>query len=426
MLPLAAFALVTLISFVRMPGIAADTLWAEDLNVFLRSELREGFVNPFLPYQGYLHVIPRLVASGVAAIAPAHAFGLVMSMLSCAVAGLIGLGLYLCSRDLIRHRSLRFMLALVPALVPVLPLEASGNIANLHWYCFALAPWLFMFRPKRWSGAAVAAIAALAVTLTEPACVIFLPLLLIGIRDRRRWPLAGAALAGSAAQVIVAATNPRVVTDYGVRLSPLDIVTGYAFEPLIGTWTWRTQGFGRRVVDGSDLWLFIAIVVGVIAVVGMALWLGRWKRSFLLLALAIGSAASWASSVMFNAIPAYAFAADLPQALTDYTTWRYLAAPAMCIAAGLILAADILLSARLRTVPNAIVNVLALGTVASLLIGFSAGYVVDPHLSSRTTSPAWSPQAHEAVNDCAEGSTEFTFRIPPGWDLTFSCENLGL
>ncbi len=71
----------------------------------------------------------------------------------------------------------RLVLAAVPVVLPLAPVEISGNVANLHWYAMALVPWLFSYRARTWWGSGVVALLTLAATLTELQTVLFLPLL---------------------------------------------------------------------------------------------------------------------------------------------------------------------------------------------------------------------------------------------------------
>src|SRR5665647_648206 len=53
----------TLIAWLRLDPVTHQTMWAEDGSVFLTQASHAGrFETVLLPYAGYLHVVPRLIA----------------------------------------------------------------------------------------------------------------------------------------------------------------------------------------------------------------------------------------------------------------------------------------------------------------------------------------------------------------------------
>ncbi len=57
--PLVTFAACAVVLGLRAaPRLAHPALWAEDGAVFLKDALEQGWT-PWLPYAGYLHVVPR-------------------------------------------------------------------------------------------------------------------------------------------------------------------------------------------------------------------------------------------------------------------------------------------------------------------------------------------------------------------------------
>ena len=101
---LAAFAAVlagALICFARISPVAQGTVWAEDGAVFIHDALRRpGPLDIFAPYQGYLHVVPRMTVSLVVLLFPIDSFAVAISFLSCLVIALIALMVFHCSRAL--------------------------------------------------------------------------------------------------------------------------------------------------------------------------------------------------------------------------------------------------------------------------------------------------------------------------------------
>jgi hypothetical protein len=67
----AAVVIGTFAQVIRLPGDAAyNTIWAEDGSVFLNQAINQGVLHAFtIPYAGYLHLVPRVLAT-VAALLP--------------------------------------------------------------------------------------------------------------------------------------------------------------------------------------------------------------------------------------------------------------------------------------------------------------------------------------------------------------------
>ncbi|RKI65436.1 hypothetical protein D7X55_16425 [Corallococcus sp. AB049A] len=126
------FAVLALRSHARL---AQAHLWAEDGTVFLADALAHGFGATFLPYAGYLHVVPRLMAWGLSLL-PIEAFALGLALLTLAVdAAVFALIARAGYRWLVSHDGVRVLAAVALCFLPG-TWEVMGNLANLHSVLF--------------------------------------------------------------------------------------------------------------------------------------------------------------------------------------------------------------------------------------------------------------------------------------------------
>ena len=210
---LAAVALLTVLSWLRLPEASRGTAWAEDAAVFLREAILLGAVPSITePYSGYLHVIPRVLAGLAFQLAPIDSYAYMMALLSCAVVSAIAVSVFFLSRSTISQRPLRLMLAMIPVFLPVGPLEVLGNAANLHWYLLWLAPWLLLPKPAHWYSGALLFVAALATATSEIITVVFVPLAIWTIIWRRNYWAASGLILGVGLQALATFSRPPPTT----------------------------------------------------------------------------------------------------------------------------------------------------------------------------------------------------------------------
>ena len=173
---------------VRQPGVPSwDSIWQEDGGIFLSDALARRFVSTIvLPYNAYLHVVPRLIA-GVAAAVPVDASALVLSVSSAVVVSLLSVYVYFASAWLLSTRWARVTLALLVVLLPATAYETTANVANLHWYLLFACFWVFVadWRSRWWL--AVGAVVAVAAVLSDPLAGLFLPLALLQALRADTW-----------------------------------------------------------------------------------------------------------------------------------------------------------------------------------------------------------------------------------------------
>ncbi|WIE74617.1 hypothetical protein [Curtobacterium sp. MCSS17_007] len=429
----------------RLGPVARGTAWAEDGGLFLRERLAHGVDGTLLrAYAGYLHLVPRLVVD-VAVHRPVEQYALTVSAASCVVVGVVAATVFLLSRDVLPGRPLRLLLAAVPVLLPLAPVEISGNAANLHWYALVLVPWLFAHRARSWWGATVIAAFALAATLTELQTVVFLPLLVLAwwptapaaparptgpARRVRRparlraLPVTVAALAGGTAQVATALTTERA-SERG-HPAVADVVVGYLFQPVAGLWDRRVAPVGAAVAAHGG-WVLVVPALAVLAVLVVAFLVAPWRARSLLVALAGGSVSVWTGALLANVSADGRWSTLDATGLAAVGPSRYAAAAGMLLLSALVLAAALLVDRGAARVPGArpggVVHVLrsAVGwCVVALVVATNVANAA-PGASTRSDGPVWAPQVRDAVPECrADPTRVLEVRTAP-WSAQVPC-----
>jgi hypothetical protein len=207
---LALFGLIFLLLVLRRPdAITNPQLWAEDGPVFFLGQItHSGLGAVFVPFAGYLHVIPRLVAA-FAALFPSSAAPLIFNLFALAVAAfccsLFSLNWY---RYLLQTDWLRVAVCVLMA-TAIQADELVGTITNVHWFLFP-AIILILLQPAEvyegrfpWAGY-LSVILAVFSALSEPLVVILLPLSIWGAVRRKGLASIAPAIIMSAAVVQIA------------------------------------------------------------------------------------------------------------------------------------------------------------------------------------------------------------------------------
>lgn len=224
---LGALILLTLASLSRMPQDAQGVIWAEDGNVFLTDAMTPGeALTPIHPYAGYLHVIPRLAAEATVRFFPLEDYAIAMTVMACAAVAAVSVITFHCAAAVTDNVWIRAAWAAIPVFVNVGAIETLGNFANFHWYLLWLAPWLLIKPAKDMlEGQALFLIAALT-SLTEIISIIFVPLFLYRLTDRRLWPARAGLAVGLACQAYTTLTYPRA-SGGSYEMDPLSYVYGW-------------------------------------------------------------------------------------------------------------------------------------------------------------------------------------------------------
>ncbi|MDM7888854.1 hypothetical protein QUG98_10350 [Curtobacterium sp. RHCJP20] len=446
----AIVALVVLVGAVatawwRLGAVARGTAWAEDGGLFLRERIAHGVDGTLLrPYGGYLHLVPRLVVD-LAVHRPIEQYALTVSAASCVVVGVVAAAVFVLSRDVLPGRTMRLLLAAVPVVLPLAPVEIAGNAANLHWYALVLVPWLFAYRARSWWSAAVVAVLALAATLTELQAVVFLPLLALawwpaprGAPGRadgtgrsdgaavrlRALPVTLAAIGGGAAQVVTALTTERA-SERGYP-APSDVVAGYLLQPVAGLWDRRVAPVGAAVAEHGP-WVLVGPALAVLALLVVALVVAPWRARVLLVALAGGSVVVWTAALLANAPADGRWSTLDAVGLAAVGPSRYAAAAGMLLLSAVVLSAALLVDSgagrvrRTRTGGAAPVLRSALGWCVVALVVATSVTNAAPGASTRSDGPEWAPQVRDAEPSCrADPLRVLEVRTAP-WSAQVPC-----
>lgn len=220
--PWAAAALAVAILLRKPHALHTPQLWAEDGSIFLMQADQHGLGALLLPYMGYLHTLPRLIAATAPALLdpawwPAFYNGIALLVWFAAAARCFSPRLNLPGRP---------WLALAFVAVPHLG-EVFFSITNLQWVtALVLVQQALVSEPRtaaqRWGDRGL----VLLLTLTGPFGAAFLPLFAWRWwqqRTRDNALLLGCVVLGAAIQAwFVATTGPRFeFQDTPLRLAPI-------------------------------------------------------------------------------------------------------------------------------------------------------------------------------------------------------------
>lgn len=413
---LLVFVVATGTSLLRLPVSELNTIWAEDGHRFLQNALDNSFGHSLLmPYSGYLHLYPRLVAEGVSHL-PLHLAGYLFSTAAAAAVGLAAWSAWSLSAGHLATWPLRVGLAAAVVLVPAGGLEAADNVANSHFFLMFAAFWALVGRRQGALAQALPIVVVILAALSDPVTVVLLPLalgrlfLLPAWRDR--W-VAVAYLAALALQLSVALSAPRSTAQPPHAVA---ILFGYALR-VVSTTLLSARGTRHvvRVGGGEAIWAFAGVAVVVLIV---ALVLGRRRLP--------GVAAGVASLAFFCVSSFFALGGQYPPSgpgATDlYDGSRYTIVPALLLVSAVVLAAQGLV---LRAPPR----VATLLVVAALLPIATFG-VADYHgpFEQRPGPHQWSQEVRNAARQCAGSPSArvVTLPISPGgaWTVAISCGEL--
>ena len=407
----------SLVAWFRLPATARETMWAEDARVFVQQRLERGTAGTLLlPYDGYLHTVPRLLADLVVRASSVDHLALAVTAASCATAGLVAAAVWAHTDGVLRTVPARLLVAGLTVLVPLAPLEVSGNLANLHWYLLWLTPFVLLHRSRTRAGAALSTLVLVLVGLTEIQALLFLPLLVAGRRPARDWlPGVGLALA-CGAQVLVAATSDRADPQAGPP-SVVQVVLGFVVEPVAGSWVPSSSTAGHAFATaGWGLGLVLAAPFLVALVVGLR---SPWRPHRVLVATAASAAAVlWSVDVVVNPSELVKFSFSEPGRIAEVGFARYAVVPSALLLCVVVVALEAVATSSLRR-RRAVV---AAGT-AVLAVGL-LWHTAQPHVP-RALGPGWSEGVERARAACDDGATaQEVPGTPRGWATSISCDVL--
>ncbi|WP_147451421.1 hypothetical protein [Corallococcus llansteffanensis] len=233
-------------------------LWAEDGTLFLADALEHGPGATFMPYAGYLHVAPRLLAWGLSLL-PIEGFALGLALVTLGIdAAVFALIARVRHRWLVPHDAVRVLVAVAFCFLPG-TWEVLGNLANLHsvlFYAVMIVALQDLDQPLGWVEGGV----LLAAALSAGEGVVLAPVFLL--RGALRWrdgqPLGHVLREGAAvvALSVVAVVNAVLFRRSGMPAS--DFVSWPMSRMIEHVWNTLNVRYVLHPVlgDGGTLWYF--------------------------------------------------------------------------------------------------------------------------------------------------------------------------
>lgn len=426
-------ATLTLTAWLRLPGRTRDTLWAEDGGVFLRQALESRFTSGILdPYDGYLHLLPRFLAHLSLRIGPLEGYAERITWLSCACVGLVGMAVFFLSRPYVPSIGARLLLAAIPALLPVGPLEVLGNTANLHWFMLWLTPWILIYPTRRHLPNIVLAGLSFAAATTEIQTVLFAPLIWVAVRTRRQWGGSVGLLLGLAMQFITFVSFPRSVSADAVPWDLGSVIIGWLLHGGVSSVESSASSAGVAWTYFGGALLLVPIALFLTPIVTAAF---KGRGTLLGVAAFVGvSAALWFAAQVFNNRAFMNYSSFTNQEWLKFDFLRYAAAPAMFALGALALAVG---GFRWGTDSWGSLGELSnnrrglkLETVCATVIITILVFGFFPPTSSRADGPPWRAQVLVGSSACAADPllAEVSASVAPrGWEferVAISCNRL--
>lgn len=401
----------TFIAFARLSPTVRGTIWAEDGAVFLQDALAgPGVFGAFAPYQGYLHVVPRLAAEFVVHLFPVDAYALAISFVSSLLVSLIAFMVFHCSRAISTRLVPRLAWASIAILAAPGALESQGNFANIHWYLLWLTPWLLIkpAQSKR-EGVALFAVAALA-SLTEILTLMFVPLFFYRFRHRFLWPARAGLLLGIFCQVITTLTYPRSAPFEPANL--LSIFVGWFLNSSSAVVFGTSNQIALLILNFGMMPILLAALPFFAAFLFLILRSTVANR-IIALATVAASVGVWAAAVLFNFSKEFNYSEFEAAQWHGFLLGRYSVAPSMF----LLVLLPLLAIALEKTSGRAATAVMATFTLLQCLYFF-------PSFSFRQDGPVWAPGVAVARAACSADPAMTAYAVgtaPGNWKVDVPC-----
>lgn len=238
------------------------TVWAEDGQVFGQCAMTDPSPLSCLvaPYDGWIHVVPRMLGA-VAAALPPERFSYSVTLLAAAVTGVAATLVARAVIDASGSRVAGVAGAAGLALIHPAGMEVAGNVTNLHWMLFVAS---LAILACGWLGHEIDALDGTLIVLTvasSPFGLVIVAFLVVDrlLRGRLRDPLLGIAVGVTILQLWFALTSPR---------NDLPDVSVTILGPV--AWFWQdvilTGPFGGRS-SVPDAIVTVALVAGWIVLI---------------------------------------------------------------------------------------------------------------------------------------------------------------
>jgi hypothetical protein len=384
---------------------ALHTLWAEDGKLFLNDAISRPILDTMArPYNGYLHVGPRLVAS-LAAVLPLRYAAAVLSgsgALAASTAAAIG---YHASASHIPSRVVRLVIAAFVVLLPGAGLEASNNLANAHWYLVYGGFWLLLWPTQRPFELAISSVVLALGALSDPLSLLLVPVLAIRLavlRDRRTLVPAGAFVLGLGLQLIGVAIHGSERFIHHHITWPSTLV-GYVRFGLASSLV-QSQWLVRRHLDVLG-WALLAVIL----LASLLTAVRSRDRAPLLILLLVMSFAWYVA----------------PVRISGYSVPRYWVLPGLFALSALGVCVN---DALTRAGPGRawLVTAMSAALIVIATVDLTASYSV---YGRRGKGPTWEEGLRIARERCSAGASMTIVPITPRgtkyhWSVTLPCDRL--
>lgn len=410
---------VTFLLWYRLGPAARGTAWAEDGDYFLRDRLQLGPVaSIWEQYAGYFQLVPRLVTDLAVAAGPIDRYVVLETAVSCCVVGMCCAAVGILAAEHVRSWPLRFVIAIAPGVLPLMPYEIAGNAANLHWFLLWLSPWLFLARPRTCAGIVGVTVLVIVAVMSEIQTAIFTPLLLFTVLQRRgrgqvsvvprMIPIVVAAMLCLAAQAVNAATHPRP-SNHFPWWSARDLTQAYLLQVVGGSFTSNFHVVAAATFN-RGWWLLAVPAVALLVVIVLGALAASWRCRLLIVALTAASPIIWTLSVQLNRWVNWSSLTHTE--IVALPPVRYAAAASLLLVTAALVASAELLRPLLHLSPRAGSPRLAMGILGAvtaatfLVIGVTSAAPVP---TIRSGGPNWSSQVDAARTRCQDTSAGSVF-----------------
>jgi hypothetical protein len=286
----AAIALGAFVLLERQSGHPAwTTVWAEDRWLFLPGALLHPGSSLWQAADGYLSLVPRIVADGVARF-PLRDAAPLYAVVGAVIASACAAFVFRACAGHVRNRALRILLAASVLLLPT-AFEAGlpDNGVNTIWYLLFAAFWALVWRPRSRAGMVVAAIVCFAAAASNVLVALYLLLVVARVvalpRVREQAATIGL-VAGGVVQLLAVLFHSRPHQP----TSALDALGFYGHNVILPALA--GYHFGRQITAGIGI--AAATVLAAFVVLVVTVWVlvrgGARVRVFAVTALAFGLA----------------------------------------------------------------------------------------------------------------------------------------
>jgi hypothetical protein len=332
----AAIALGAFVLLERQSGHPAwSTVWAEDGWLFLPGALVHPGSSLWQAADGYLSLVPRIVADGVARF-PLRAAAPLYAVTGAIIASACAAFVYRASAGHVRNSALRATLAASVLLLPTaLKAGLPNNGVNAIWYLLFAAFWALLWRPRSRTGMAVAAVVCFAAATSNVLVALYLPLVVarvIALPRVREHAATIGWLAGGAVQLFEVLFHSRPHQPTSV-LGALGFYGHNVILPAVAGYH-----FGQQLAAG--LGIAGATAIAAFATAALIAWVlvrgGAGVRAFAVTALVLG--------LVLTLTPVFVHGAVANVEVTQHTLWaagsRYAQVPILLLYSLVIVAVD--------------------------------------------------------------------------------------